>query len=391
MRVQAAARPKESEPAPVVVREEKKASEFFWQLLFGSTGRMIATGGAAGLLLIFCWFAVTMAGRKESQFDLAGNEYKSPEPVRSRLYSGPSSQPAPPAPTPAPVEKTERLAQPTGSAGNRSLNLQDDLSLSLAPSSPEPAAAAPPASASPLAPANEPALNVSNTLAAAPTLAPPETPAGRLERESTKTTLDEVLAESENSNNVVTKKMTTASADVFYARRALTTKPNQPILQSFALQQIGDQVRITDVDGSVYVGYVEKSDDAAKGSADFPKTRFSSSVAADRDGPLGLNRAKDKELRAAGGGGTGSVPAKTPLAGYAVQTAAGANARTFRLSGTNLSLNQELVFHGQLILQGAATNAAFGGTAASPGGAQVIGRVIIGATNQMNINARAVR
>jgi hypothetical protein len=98
------------------------------------------------------------------------------------------------------------------------------------------------------------------------------------------------------------------------ARDAIGAAP--PVLASFSLEQSGRQLRVIDQDGSVYVGNLQSG--LGGGMA------VSSQVSTPRAEPVAV----------------GLLPAAVPSTGQTY---------LFRVDGTNLSLNQRVVFWGKLV------------------------------------------
>jgi hypothetical protein len=171
-----------------------------------------------------------------------------------------------------------------------------------------------------------------------------------------------------------------ANAQALLADKA---KPAQAVLASFQLEQAGSQLRIVDGDGSVYSGYVQL------------------------EGAARLARSARAEAPAA------ALAARAP-AGAPAQTTdssldsdrLAAQSYSFRVAGTNRSLNQKVVFTGDLLT---ATNLASSlsvATNLSPGGvveryqtapaqqgllpllnSRISGKVVIGGGAAVEINA----
>jgi hypothetical protein len=175
-----------------------------------------------------------------------------------------------------------------------------------------------------------------------------------------------------------------ASTPVILAGKTarIGSAPNA-ILASFEVERLGDQIRITDQDGSTYAGQVVPP--AAEN-----KTGTRMLAEQERQYP-----ASSRALR------TSASPATTIAAG-AVGPQAGDF--FFRAAGTNISLRQKVEIDGRLILrQPAATNLAVRARLAkatpAPGSprpavpspastdVQLQGQVVIGNTNRIEINA----
>ena len=155
------------------------------------------------------------------------------------------------------------------------------------------------------------------------------------------------------------------------------------MLASFQLEQTGSQLRIVDGDGSVYSGYVQP--------ADAPRRARSAKVAA--PAVTGAARAPVQAFKQT----TASSLDSDRLASQSY---------SFRVIGTNRSLNQKVVFTGDLLtatnlvsLAPAATNVSPGGVLeryqaapAQPGllpllNSRISGKVEIGSGKAVEINA----
>ena len=171
-----------------------------------------------------------------------------------------------------------------------------------------------------------------------------------------------------------------ANAQALLADKA---KPAQAVLASFQLEQAGSQLRIVDGDGSVYSGYVQ-----LEGAA-----RLVRSARAEAPAAALAARAPAR------------APAQTTDSSLDSDRLA-AQSYSFRVAGTNRSLNQKVVFTGDLLT---ATNLASSlsvATNLSPGGvveryqtvparqgplpllhSRISGKVVIGGGAAVEINA----
>lgn len=120
----------------------------------------------------------------------------------------------------------------------------------------------------------------------------------------------------------VTQQFAQVQSDLF-SRKGGVAVGSLPVLQTFTVEQSGANLRVLDQDGSVYIGFAEPTNHAAS-SLDLAK----GTASAGKDS-LG-----------------GSNPGQA------------ADSYSFRVSGTNLSLNQNVVFTGTLFA-GAAANDRF--------------------------------
>jgi hypothetical protein len=155
-----------------------------------------------------------------------------------------------------------------------------------------------------------------------------------------------------------------------------------PVLASFQVEQAGSELRIVDGDGSVYRGYVQVADTARR-----QRSAKAEAPAASRASGA-LNGVLEE-----------SVAARLDLDQRALQT------YSFRVAGTNRSLNQAVVFTGNLM---AATNSlsfqtstnalSFGSRGAGRTGSsqpdllpllksRISGKVVVGNGQAVEINA----
>ena len=161
-------------------------------------------------------------------------------------------------------------------------------------------------------------------------------------------------------------------------------KSAQPVLASFQVEQTDHELRITDGDGSVYVGYVQAADAVQR-------QRLAKAEAP----------AAARASRATGGALKQSTPANLDLDRLALQD------YSFRVVGTNRTLRQNVVFTGSFIaatnsirLPPMDTNLALGTRLDNaPAGSiqqnalpllnsRIAGKVVIGSGKAIEINAR---
>lgn len=267
-------------------------------------------------------------------------------------------------------EYSDNISRPTGAVAT----------------APAPTAAAAPANGQP----NSIALaNSSPTQPALPPLAAPVIPSGNLvatDHASQAMNLDALNAP---ANSVTQQFLRTIQPGK--ARRILKS-PAKVVLNSFRVEQTGNQIRMIDSDGSVYSGSMELAAEGAKSSIVQTKSFTVSGVAQanavvteksqrEQNKPLGIN------------GASGSIP---PIQNY-----------LFHVGGTNLSLHLPVVFSGSFIagvqLQPSAKMPVGNGLMANTTqiqtagqaplqllNSQLRGRAVIG-TNQIEINALPVK
>ena len=169
-------------------------------------------------------------------------------------------------------------------------------------------------------------------------------------------------------------------------RGTATVQNNQGVLDSFRMEQSGDQIRVIDHDGSVYLGVARIENETAKQTPAREEEQLSDKAATDK-----------KQ----------TPPAQVYFGGINGMAMAVQN-YSFRVSGTNRSLNQQVVLTGNYAatapmtpsLQLAATNtlarrmsqmAATGSGAVPAINSHIQGRVVIGGTNQIEIEAAPVK
>ncbi|MDB6018794.1 MAG: hypothetical protein JWR19_3283 [Pedosphaera sp.] len=170
-------------------------------------------------------------------------------------------------------------------------------------------------------------------------------------------------------------------------------KSSPGILQSFRVEQMGDQVRIVDADGSVYLGFVQK--DASTSGREQTKNIFQ------QNGIVNVGALKAKVTDNFKNQDLSNPPAQ-PTQTY-----------FFRVTGINRTLNEPVLFKGTLALAGKAelglnSTSNFGGGGGGSGGAnpsiapanpvalslsqaRIQGRALIGGTNEFEIIAAPVK
>ncbi len=160
------------------------------------------------------------------------------------------------------------------------------------------------------------------------------------------------------------------------------------MLNAFRLEQTGDQIRVIDSDGSIYAGSLETTPVPAQSTEALLVAGNRKAQEADQE---------SKHLA------EGAALAVQPGAAPAVVTPPAGQNYFFRVSGTNRTLQQLVVFSGQLENAAAASNAspapvptaAFGGAAKKIAGTvqlpvsnlRVSGHAVIGNSNQLDIIA----
>ena len=185
---------------------------------------------------------------------------------------------------------------------------------------------------------------------------------------------------SNTSSNVATLQFASVNQPNA-AQRSAGSLATPRALNSFRVEQTGDQIRVVDGDGSIYAGYVEKAEASAKTPASLDENKSRQ-----------LGEVMKNSVRLAGTATNASLAQMT-------------QSYFFRVSGTNLTLHQELIFSGHFV--GVATvpiaspsplanGAVSSDLSAEPAPAplqllncRVTGRAVIGSTNQMEINAQA--
>jgi len=168
--------------------------------------------------------------------------------------------------------------------------------------------------------------------------------------------------------------------------------PGQLVLSSFRVEQTGNQIRIIDSDGSVYSGVVGQTSEGltTQPGAQDQKTTVTRAARENASAPAGTQTGQTNSLSLGGM----LQPAPDNF---------------FRVSGTNLSLNQPVVFSGNFVpnlqsppapaKQSAGSTPAENKSPAPVAGPVVLpllnsrvqGRAVIGGTNQIEINALPVK
>lgn len=151
-----------------------------------------------------------------------------------------------------------------------------------------------------------------------------------------------------------------------------TSRPS-PVLTAFQVVQNGQKIRVVDADGSIYIGSFTTADQIPPSLANSVASRFAT---------------------------TEIAPAAAPAA-KAVTPKEYPQTYIFRVAGTNLNLNQNVVFSGNLIplanIPQVQTGAALDGGAAGPGrqipaplllsNSRIAGKAIIGGKKEIEVNA----
>jgi len=170
-------------------------------------------------------------------------------------------------------------------------------------------------------------------------------------------------------------------------RRNFNSPPMPDVLNSFRLEQSGQRIRIVDADNSIYEGQIEgpKQEPAVSGKL----VNETPAVELKKAQPTAVDETR------AGGGQDG------------VAGASGQNV-WFRVSGTNRTLNQAVMFVGNLIVDTNAANSVVTGVTLAPQtsavpaqnaplqnqllfqNTRVQGQVMIGASNRIEIDATAI-
>lgn len=174
------------------------------------------------------------------------------------------------------------------------------------------------------------------------------------------------------------------------ADRALRRNFNSParprVLQQFQLEQVGDRVRITDADGSVYEGPIQ------------PRAAGQNLAVASAVKPSAPRRAVAEPAIARAQASQTDKRAAAPADGD--ETAGGEEALLFTAIGTNQSTGQPVVFSGRVVVTNVAANRTQANQSAAPssfravlgaplelGNAVVQGQATIGRRTQIEINA----
>jgi hypothetical protein len=176
-----------------------------------------------------------------------------------------------------------------------------------------------------------------------------------------------------------------AGAEFDLAQDKVTTG-SPALLNTFSFVQTGDQLRVFDDDGSVYYGYVEGED-------------ISKAVLKSSENRAAKQTPALAEAKSWGSGASSDRSKDTP-----------SKRQFFRVSGTNLTLNEPILFTGNIILTNNATTqtlnfvggSLLGSSARKPGATgtngqsgtnfqatipTLEGKVVIGGTNQIPIKA----
>ena len=313
--------------------------------------------GAAVVVIVAAVFLPLLSGRKPQQLARGTRTESSSATEDLAQKVAAPAEPAVPPPATALSQAAPTTARDAGAVDRRrdELKLKDDLAAKDVKQLPQPARApvpGKPEAAIPLAAIPElagaaaelpPAITAPKSLANAPlaagskveTFSVATTDADRRVGFDAPTaiagTATTGLAQNQVQFRLITPETdamnvtaTRGSVAALGTTRAYDAVTNAPVLASFAVEQNGRAMRIVDSDGSVYSGYVQLEPASARVAAD-SITDF---------GAAPLNRAKESLDKA-------------PLADSAQNY-------SFRVSGTNRSLRQSVVFAGNLV---AITNA----------------------------------
>jgi hypothetical protein len=345
----------------------------WWQVFFGSWPRLAVTGAAVALVVIVTLYSLSPSETRHEAFQSSADKREQFQSFAAARRS-PEEQKAMPA-TPPPAQPAAVAAESSAATKTSSIALAET-------ASPPPAPVAAPVvvAPSPQAPAlalNNPASRDRFALSSSGQLAPTTNslapqivdinggaPAGSAQRIYRLTADSEPVA-------LITQR---------FRRTDLPVKTAKPfgvsnLLATFKVEQDLDKLRIVDSDGSVYFGFVEQTPEAGNRS----------------DGLLEKEMPKKDAMQ--------PKPAR-PIQAF-----------HFRVSGTNRTLKEEVVFTGNFLTgtppQVPAAKA-FGGAASAtvaPGvtgvtGQPVIfelqkarmeGRLLLGGSNKFEIKAAPVK
>ncbi len=208
---------------------------------------------------------------------------------------------------------------------------------------------------------NSTSLGLRADAAAAPT--PPAVPPPAATSSSTiAPALDQEFARRQivSPPAVVSQQFTRVSqpVDSVNALQSVQTSPAPRVLDSFRVEQTGSQLRVIDSDGSVYTGVLGQTNTIAEDSL------------ARKEAPAGESarsgEAKQSEQAQAQAPSGGTVLwGKLPESAPAQNTNSG-EAYFFRVSGTNISLNQPVVLTGSFYQTAANTRGSGGRGGAAP-------------------------
>jgi len=343
--------------------------------------------GILAVLGLSVWLLLPPSGPGKPEALLARNQSVSEAMPDKALPPAPTTAPATIAPEPAPAAKTKPAevayveTPPPGRASPASqLSMAPPLLAKDAAVAQDERRTRKEVSAKPAdARSDQPALEYKSlpTVASANRTASAPLATDRLS-ESTAAALKGTKSLAVTQRFVQTEPATTARA--LFEDKA---PPAHAVLASFQLEQTGSQLRIVDGDGSVYSGYVQ---------------------------PAGSGR---RERSAKTGAPAVAGAARAPAMAFKPKTASSldsdllpSQSYSFRVAGTNRSLNQKVVFTGNLLtttnlvsLVPAATNLSLGdvpernqAVPVQPGlvpllNSRISGKVVIGSGKAVEINA----
>ena len=158
---------------------------------------------------------------------------------------------------------------------------------------------------------------------------------------------------------VVSQQFTRVNQSVdSVALQSAQTSPAPRVLDSFRVEQTGSQLRVIDSDGSVYTGFLGETNTVAEDSL------ARREAAADESAKSDEAKQSQQALAQAPSGGTvvsGKLPESAPT-----QNTQSGQTYFFRVSGTNISLNQPVVLTGNFYQTAANTRGSGGRGGAAP-------------------------
>ena len=346
----------------------------FWpNLLWGSWPRLAFNFSLLSALLVAAgvWLlpALRTGPSSSARMNLAEYDHAKAKPDSLRLrddYKAPT-----PAPSAAPALKKEAQNEPRLAAESDKAAKVDVFNRAAAPNQNK-LADLPPTNSADYQKDAAAATPVQPTIPP-PAVASSSTVAPALDREFARRQVVSAPAVVSQQFNRVSQPVDAANALQF------AEKPPTPgVLNSFRVEQTGRQLRVIDSDGSVYTGFLGETNTIIEDSLAQKKIAGESAQASLAGGQASDQRKENAAGVPVSSAATNSQPAQAPgnagtVSGKLAESAPAQNAQSgqayyFRVSGTNLSLNQPVVLTGNFY-QDAANTRDFGGGGGGRGGA----------------------
>lgn len=320
-------------------RGQNDASESasLWEIIRRQWAFLLSLAVGVCLLAMMLW-PVTNMGKKKAHLVEMTNSIPSETVTLNYRLMAPKS------------DEMTRTLSPTGGTQIVAQNAAPaPAELPEVSSSSESAASAPPATAPPPLPASAPASQYAENYfspAAGNQSLETKSPAGQSQVPTPGDNFRATLKEPAPSGLVESARQQAYGGLLNSYRNSITSAQKVPVLANFQVQQKGMAIRIVDQDGSVYEGSLLVANPNAQNATlngiapnSIPQDKITPSGGADGGG---------------GGGGLGGAsPTQNSAMSDTFQTAV--QNYFFRVNGTNRTLNQNVVFTGNLLANIAAT------------------------------------